>query len=92
MGFALNVFFPLILENSSGESVSNVDIYVILLLKEVVCMPMVYAASWLIDTRLGRNWSTGLGYIICGFLIFILLIAMNFYALLAVSSFIWGFA
>ena len=54
-------------------------------------MPLVFAAAWLIDTKLGRNWSTGLGYISGGFLIFILIISMNFAALLAVSSFIWGF-
>ena len=53
--------------------------------------PMIFLAAWLIDTRLGRNWSTGLGYMIGGFATFILLIAMNFYTLIAVSSAIWGF-
>ena len=55
-------------------------------------MPVAFLAAWMIDTRLGRNFTCGAGYVICGLFIFVLMFSMNFYALLGVSCIIWSAA
>ena len=61
----------------------------VVFLKEIATIPGFFVSSKLIDTRLGRRWTAGLGFITCGICICIYLTNASYIVVAIVSCVSW---
>jgi hypothetical protein len=52
-------------------------------------MPGTFLAAWMVDTKLGRCWTTGINYFLAGVLSFIYIFDFSYIEILCLSSFSW---
>ena len=54
-------------------------------------MPGTFLAAWTVETRLGRKYTTSIGFSLCGVLTFVYILNMPYIVILCLSSLSWFF-
>lgn len=85
----LSHFLPLILVHTSSVELSQSSVFLIILLQQISTVPGFFLASKLVDSRLGRRWTCGLGFISCGILIFVYMFDISYTIKLISSCLAW---
>jgi putative MFS transporter len=75
---ALYAFMPILLSEIGAELESSLSIYLALLIQSFFCIPGTLLSTYLVTTRLGKKWTSVLGFTLTSFSVLFFLVSRSY--------------